>query len=105
MTALRNLLRAHGMICNGGVFHAFETLGEDELEAAKRGYDFFGLSAVVELLNRAEKLIDDEGNLGENEARLDREYEDLASDAELVRRFRRHYAAKPSDFAPPATDG
>lgn len=98
--ALRDLLRAHGMICNGGVFNVFDTLTSQQIEDAKSGYRFFGLDKVVVLLSRAKELLNKEDEIGEIEATMDAEYAEIADDPILVARFRQHFAAKPSDFAP-----
>jgi hypothetical protein len=41
------------MIMNGGVFHVFETLDEEELTAAHHGYRFFGFAKIPPLLEYA----------------------------------------------------
>lgn len=102
--ALRDLLRAHGPICNSGVFHVFDVLTPPQIEAAESGYGFFGLDEVAKLLSRAKRLLDESAGIGEREAALDVEYAALADDRTLVERFRRHFVAKPSDFAPLTPD-
>jgi hypothetical protein len=103
--ALRDLLRAHGMICNGGVFNVFDTLTAEQIEAAKSGYRFFGLDQVTELLSRARKLLDKGDDVGECEQDWDAEYAGFADDPILLERFKRHFNAHPSDFAPLEPDG
>ena len=49
-SALAALLLAHGYAMNGGVAHAAECLGSDELRAACEGYAFFGLDDIARLL-------------------------------------------------------
>lgn len=103
--ALRDLLRAHGPICNGGVFHVFDVLSEPQIEAAKSGYRFFDILEVAELLTRAKGLLETEDEIEEYETTIDREYwRCVHDDSHLVERFKRHYAAKPSDFAPLTPD-
>jgi hypothetical protein len=102
--ALRDLLRAHGLICNGGVFHVFDCLTAPQIDAAKSGYRFFGLEEAVDLLSRAKDLLDKGDKIGECEAAVDAEYAAVADDSNLVDRFKRHLAANPSDFAPLAPD-
>ncbi|MCY2925138.1 MAG: hypothetical protein NT031_06805 [Planctomycetota bacterium] len=96
------MLRAHGMICNGGVFHVFDTLTEAQIETAKAGYCFFGLGPVARLISRANLLLTGTAEeLGDLEAALYAEYASyIPDDSELTSRFERHYAAKPADFAP-----
>ncbi len=81
-----------------------ETLTEDELEAAKAGYLFYGLPKVARLLSRTRKRLDAAGDgddLDDLEEASDREYYRLVPDDDaLARRFERHYAAQPLDFAP-----
>jgi hypothetical protein len=103
--ALRDLLRAHGLICNGGVFHVFDVLTAPQIEAAKSGYRFFGLDQVAELLSRARELLDKKDDVGECEQAWDAEYAGFADDPILVERFKRHFNAHPSDFAPLEPDG
>ena len=103
--ALRDLIRAHGLICNGGVFHAFDCLTAPQLEAAMSGYRFFGLDQAAKLLLQARKLPDETDEVGDYEAAMDAEYAKyIPDDSELGDRFRRHFAAKPSDFAPLAPE-
>ena len=83
--ALRDLLRAHGLICNGGVFHVFDMLTAAQIEAAKSGYRFFGLDQVAELLSRARRLLDEKNDLGDYETTMDAEYAKyIPEDSELV---------------------
>ena len=98
--ALKDMLRAHGLICNGGVFHAFDVLTREQIEAAKSGYRFYGFHEIVDLLSRAKELLDEDAELGEYEERLDRKYSGYIGDSELYEHFKQHFAAKPSDFAP-----
>jgi hypothetical protein len=70
--ALAALLRAHGMIMNGGVFHVFETLDGPELADAEAGYRFFGLSGAAALLEYARRV--PENQRGDLESAVDAEY-------------------------------
>ena len=104
--ALRDLLRAHNLICNGGVFQAFAVLNEQEIQAAKGGYRFFGLPEVADLLARAKELLDKKVDLEEYEDPFDREYARyVPEESDLQERFKKHHASKPSDFAPLTPDG
>jgi hypothetical protein len=103
--ALRDLLRAHGAICNGGVFFVFDALSPVQIQAAKAGYRFFELPEVADLLGRARDFLDKGVNIGENESTFDFEYARyVPGDSDLVNRFKKHFAAKPTDFAPLTPD-
>jgi hypothetical protein len=99
--ALADLLRAHGLVMNGGVLHTVECLTPDELSRAQAGYFFYGLEAVASLLTRARRIFEAGDDLGSHEAQLDGEYSKLIpSDSSLVERFEKHLDSAPSDFAP-----
>ena len=51
--ALAALLRAHGVVMNGGVDHALEVLSAAELRAALAGYRYFGFEQIALLLEDA----------------------------------------------------
>ena len=63
---------AHGLVMNGGVLHAVESLKPAELDRAISGYERLGLGQAAGLLSSARKLADSEKDAAE--ARLDREY-------------------------------
>lgn len=101
--ALADLLRAHGLVMNGGVLHAVEILTPSELSDAESGYRFYGLDGVAPLLSRARKLFEtgDDRELERQEQRLDRQYTVLIpSDSSLVECFEKRLQANPSNFAP-----
>jgi hypothetical protein len=97
--ALAALLRAHNMIMNGGVFHVFETLDEEEMVAAHRAYRFFGFAAVPPLLDYASRVrVEDQGEL---ESAVDAEYgRAIPSDGALMDAFKADFAADPDHYAP-----
>ncbi len=101
--ALAALLQAHGLVMNGGVFHAIEVMEKNEFENAIAGYQLFGLGTVENLLMRARQLLS-EGQSAEiesKEAKFDREYETLIpSDSFLFSAFERFLTTNPHDFAP-----
>jgi hypothetical protein len=98
--ALADMLRAHGLIMNGGVLHAIECLTASELCDAEAGYCFYGLDAVTSLLSRARAIFEADGDLGENERQLDAQYADMIpSDSSLLERFEQRLKLKPSEFA------
>jgi hypothetical protein len=99
--ALADLLRAHGLVMNGGVLHAVECLTADELANAEVGYRFYGLDGVASLLSRAHGLFEAADDLGSHEQQLDGEYAQMIpSDSSLVERFEKRLKSSPSDFAP-----
>jgi hypothetical protein len=98
--ALAALLRMHGLIMNGGVFHAVEVLDEDAVNGAIAGYEFYGLGAVKDVLTRASDLMRRDANLDEHEILLDSDYTKIIpEDSSLVAAFEKRYATNPKDFA------
>jgi hypothetical protein len=51
--ALAALLVAHGMVMNGGVAHALESLSSEERSAAAAGFRFFSFSDIADLFGNA----------------------------------------------------
>jgi hypothetical protein len=99
--ALSDLLRAHGLVMNGGVLHAVECLTDNELSNAKLGYRFYGLEGVTSLLSRAKSVFESAEDLECHEQQLDRQYADMIpTDSSLVVRFEERLKSNPSDFAP-----
>jgi len=99
--ALAHLLRAHGLIMNGGVLHAVELLAPDELSDAQSGYRFYGLDEIASLLSRAKTLLEADDGLDAHEAQLDREYAEIVpDDTFLVKRFEKHFEANQAEYAP-----
>jgi hypothetical protein len=99
--ALTDLLRAHGLIMNGGVLHAVECLTASELSDAESGYRFYGLDAAASLLSRARTILESGDNLAFHERQLDQQYADIIpADNALVERFESHLESNPSEYAP-----
>lgn len=99
--ALAELLRAHGLAMNGGVLHACELLTPDELAAAQRGYQFFGLPQAATLLGKAKVTLDKGVDLGTHERKLDSEYSGyIPSDSAFVSRFQETFSRDPGEFSP-----
>jgi hypothetical protein len=99
--ALADLLRAHGLVMNGGVLHAVECLTAGELRDCQQGYRFYGLDGVASLLSRARSAFEGGGDLAEDEQRLNALYTAMIpSDSSVVERFEKHLKSSPSDYAP-----
>jgi len=99
--ALADLLRAHGLVMNGGVLHAVECLTVDELSDAEAGYRYYGFDSVASLLARARGIFEAAVDQGSHEQQFDGEYaQKIPSDNSLVERFRNRLKSGPSDFAP-----
>jgi hypothetical protein len=101
--ALAALLTFHGAAMNGGVLHALEFLSANELQAAIRGYRYYGLSEVADFLPKAAHLANTaaESELDNLEGRLNSEYYGhVPRDDVLVKRFEEHLSAHPEAFAP-----
>jgi hypothetical protein len=93
--ALASLLALHGMVMNGGIEHALETLEPMKYEAGVAGYEYFGLSKVAALLRRAQRA----GSL--ELERLDEEYGTLIpSDQTIDLFFEQRFQSAPWAFAP-----
>jgi hypothetical protein len=99
--ALADLLHAHGLAMNGGLFHAVECLTAEELSDSEAGYRFFGLDDVATLLSRARVIFEVGDDLESHEQKLDGEYAHIIpSDSSLVDRLEERLKSSPSDFAP-----
>ena|SRR5260370_18852669 len=98
--ALADLLRAHGLVMNGGVLHAVECLTASELSDAESGYLFYGLDAAASLLSRARTILESDDDLEFHEHQLDGQYSDIIpADSWLVERFEKHLELNPSEYA------
>jgi hypothetical protein len=98
--ALADLIRAHGLAMNGGVFHAVECLTARQLSNAAAGYRFYGLHAAASLLLRAKRMLEKFKEFEFHEQQLDAQYAKIIpGDSSLVRRFEKHLKANPSDYA------
>jgi hypothetical protein len=81
------MLRAHSLVCNGGVLHAVVCLTADELRNAESGYRFYGFNAAASLLAHARVSVMAGDKKGADEDSLDRQYLRIIPDDEaLVRR-------------------
>lgn len=99
--ALADMLRAHGLVMNGGVLHAVDVLTGSELSDAEAGYRFYGLDGIASLLSRAKTIFETGNDLEVHEHQLDRQYADMVpSDCSLVERFENHLKSNPSEYAP-----
>jgi hypothetical protein len=101
---LVSLSTLHGYMMNGGVWHGIgydkNERDQDELANAKAAYAYFGLSAVVDLLNEAEILRDTGVDIGTMEREMLRRYMALADKDPLYERIAETLRRHPSDFAP-----
>src|SRR5262249_40402009 len=75
--ALADMLRAHGLVMNGGVLHAVDCLTASELSDAEAGYRFYGLDAVATVLFRARRIVEAGGDLRDHDQDLDALYADM----------------------------
>ena len=89
--ALAAILRAHGMVMNGGLYHAIEDLSEAELDAAIRGYRYFSLNPIAELFESARS----QSNLPDADAQYAKTIPD---DGAIEIRFSQILQASPEQF-------
>lgn len=97
---LAALLHFHGAAMNGGVFHAAEYCSRRELQAAKLGFEYFGLGQAAAVVRRAESLLEAAEPVGDVEREFDAEYYRVCADKILFARFRALYLQHPNDYAP-----
>lgn len=98
--ALTAMVKAHGLVMNGGVFHALELLNNTELQETRAGYRYFGFVEAAALLARARDLFDASVDLESFERQLDLEYASLIpSDSALAEKFELVLSRNPSEFA------
>lgn len=103
--ALAGLLLFHNLAMNGGVLHAIECLGADELEQAVGGFRFFALDEPASFLSEvsARWQASDHGPevADQMEGEFDQLYGALVPDDETVfAAFSERFEANPSAFAP-----
>ena len=99
--ALASLLLLHGLVMNGGVHHALESVDAAELTAAADGYAFFGFHDVAAFLRTAtsDPLLSEWTQ--ETEVIANARYENMIpSDSDLVARFEEVFRNQATDFAP-----
>jgi hypothetical protein len=93
--ALSALLMLHGMVMNGGVEHAAESLSPVEFTAGIEGFQFFGFPEVSKLLESA--VTTDETEFDQ----LDHQYwNHIPSDSTIVHAFQSHLLSSPQSFSP-----
>jgi hypothetical protein len=99
--ALAALLRAHGLVMNGGVLHAAEYLEENGLRAACDGYRFFQYDGLAKLLAESAAAIAKGRVSDSQEGDATRTYaRSIPDDSALISRFERHFAEHPELYAP-----
>ena len=93
--ALSALLLLHGMVMNGGVEHATESLSPDEFTAGIEGFRYFGFTEVSKLLGSA--VTADETEFDQ----LDQQYwNHIPSDSTIVHAFESQLHSSPQSFSP-----
>jgi hypothetical protein len=95
------MLRAHGLVMNGGVLHAVECLSSDDRRDAEAAYRFYGFDDIASLLSRATAVFEARQRLEFHESELNRAYwKSVPDDGVLFERFQRHFAQSPTEYAP-----
>jgi len=99
--ALAALLLLHGLVMNGGVHHALESLEPQDLAAAADGYAYFWFEDVAAFLRGAPddpvlSTWTDDTEVAAN----DRYEEMVPDDSDLIARFQDAYRDRPEQFAP-----
>lgn len=99
--ALASILWVHGLVMNGGVHHALESIGPDALDGAIEGYSFFGLNDVAAFFRAADSdpvlsvwTEDTETTANQRYAAM------VPSDSSLFERFGEVFRAHGDLFAP-----
>jgi hypothetical protein len=91
--ALAAMLLLHGMVMNGGIAHALESLSAEEYQSGVAAFRYFGLLRVASILERGSAKRD----LGE----LEPQYGALVpDDTTLVQAFESRLHETPDAFAP-----
>ena len=91
--ALSAPLLVHGLVINGGVFHAVQAVTKDELRTACAGFHYFGFDEVAVLLEAAttEEWTD------ESEERVTAAYS--VTDGDIRKSFGEHFARNREKYA------
>ncbi len=102
--ALENMLLFHGVAMNGGLLHAIDHFGSEELDGMldpiKSGYRYFGLGAVADLLDDVAAQGHSRDDRQAWDYDLNRRYAGIIpDDSALFARFETVLAQRPSDFA------
>jgi len=93
--ALAAAVLAHGLVMNGGVAHALESLSAEEVEQACAGFERFGFVALADLFRRGVAEDDEEAELA-----ADAEYwKHMPTDQPLMDRLLADIGAQPNDYA------
>ena len=102
--ALTAMVMADGLVQNGGVLHAVESLEPSETETACKAFEYYGLRPAAEVLRRAAREVaeGDENRLAEVEEELNEAYWAAVSieDGTLEAAFREHLRDGPEAYAP-----
>ena len=98
--ALADMLLLHGLIMNGGVAHGFDALDDDEIDAALRGFDYFGLGNVADLLRRLREELRSAPPLDDTFATTARYLALVDDDQRLIDAFDATLSERPDDFEP-----
>ena len=103
--ALASLLLVHGLVMNGGVHHAIESVDATDLAAAADGYAFFGLHDVANFFRGAADDPVLAGWTDETEVTANLRYESMIpSDSYLDALFQKVLGARAAEFAPIGPD-
>lgn len=98
-------LLAHGLVANGGLHHAVESMSESEARAAISGFEYLGLAAaaqlIAELAPHAEEFRRVEYTDQEEESANARYIQAVDGDRALEAAFFRALSSKPGDFYRP----
>jgi hypothetical protein len=101
--ALAALLLFHSAAMNGGIDHAIESLGEDEVREACTGYRYFGFDRIATMIADAKVRFP---------ALPEKQHEvylvsvtkiysaEAPMDSSILERFERHLAANSREYAP-----
>jgi len=98
--ALSDMLRAHGLVMNGGVHHALVCLSPDELASAVAGFEYFDLPEVASFL----EALPTDPDLGKwterSEVKANQRYGRLVPDDDhLVAKFEGVFRKHSEEFA------
>lgn len=104
-SALKALLRFHGVAMNGGVLHSVEFWSPEELATAQDGYRYFGFKVIAELISAAQEALCQGQDSEPLEEILEHEYTaEIPDDETLAKVFEAHYKRSPESYAPLAGD-
>src|SRR5262245_20217434 len=99
--ALASLLLVHGLVMNGGIHHAIESVEPTELLAAADGYAIFGFEDVTAFFRGAADDLALSKWTGDTEVTANRRYADMVPDDSYVdARFQEVLRGRPEEFAP-----